>query len=250
MIMETRISLATTLGTIAAKYPQTRAAMEEMGLDYCCGGKRTLEQSIAEAGRSPEDVLTKLDEAIETPTGEQKDFTTMSPAQLVDHIESTHHAWLREHLPRLSRLLEKVLLAHGAAHGDMLRSLAAVVEMLRADITLHLQKEEQILFPYIRGIEACHEGRETTLEMHCGTVQNPIRQMESEHDEAAEALSQMHEITDAYSVPDDGCETFKALYDELQALERDLHQHIHLENNVLFPKAVTMEEEVIHQQST
>lgn len=249
--MKATISVDMTLGDIAAQYPQTRFVMEQLALDYCCGGKKTLRESATQAGRDPDDVLAALTRAIENrPAQDQIDFTTLPPAQLVDYIKSSHHLWLRQHLPRISALMEKVSRAHARAHGEMLHSLAEVVEILRADISLHLEKEEQILFPYIRQLDACRRNRVEMPPMHCGTVQNPIRQMEYEHDEAGAALAKMRDITDSYRLPADACESFKALYDELHALELDLHQHIHLENNILFPKAIALEDEVAHRQTT
>ncbi len=249
--MKTEISADMPLGVIAAKYPQTRFLMEQFALDYCCGGQKTLGQGVIEAHRDPRQVLAALAAAIQDHSDEAiTDFTAFSAPRLVEHIESTHHLWLRQHLPRISALIEKVRQAHAEAHGAMLRSLADVIDMLTADISLHLEKEEQILFPYIHQLDACLRNQAEMPPMHCGTVQNPIRQMEYEHDQTGAALSKMRQITDNYHVPADECETFKALYDELQALELDLHQHIHLENNVLFPKAVALENEVTHKNTT
>jgi regulator of cell morphogenesis and NO signaling len=148
---------------------------------------------------------------------------------------------MREQLPRLQDLLAKVLKAHGPKHGTMLNPLQGTYNSLRQEIEQHLMKEEQVLFPYIRQIDEAASRGKPAPEMHCGSVQNPIRQMEHEHDNAGNALSRMRQLTDNYTLPGDACNTFRALYDGLQALEDDLHQHIHLENNILFPKAIKLE---------
>ena len=138
-------------------------------------------------------------------------------------------------------LADKVYNAHKKNHGPMLSELNKIFENLRADIETHLLKEEQILFPMIKEIEAFAAGKGPKPVAHCGTVENPIRQMEAEHDAAGNLLAQMRKITQDYALPDDACESFKALYEGLQELEEDLHEHIHIENNILFPKSIVME---------
>jgi regulator of cell morphogenesis and NO signaling len=151
---------------------------------------------------------------------------------------------MKQQLPRLQGLLAKVYNAHHQNHGQMLTDLRQILEMLQDDIEMHLAKEERILFPYIRQIETYANEKRPMPEMHCGTVQNPIGQMEYEHQQVAEALSRIKEITSNFHLPDDACNTFRALYDSLKDLEADLHEHIHLENNVLFPRAVELESSV------
>jgi regulator of cell morphogenesis and NO signaling len=237
------------LGDIVARYPQTRALMEQFGLDYCCGGKHTLAEAAGQVDKDPQEITARLNEALETTEQDpQTNFPAMSSTELADYIESTHHSFMHEQLPRLSALITKVQGAHSQRHGAMLTSLRQVYEQLKAEIEMHLEKEEQILFPYIRQIETFAKGLGEVPQVHCGSVQNPINQMEYEHDVAGGALAKMRELTDDYAVPDDGCESFKALYEGLAALEQDLHQHIHLENNILFPKAIALERTMMHKQ--
>lgn len=248
--METKVTSSMSLGQIVARYPQCRELFENLGLDYCCGGKQRLSEAAEAAGKNLQEVLARINQVIENPEQtEEKDFLAMSLSDLAEHIENTHHVFMRQQLPRLSALLEKVQRAHGQRHGRMLQSLQQVYAGLRAELEMHLDKEEQILFPYIHQIEGFVEHQGEYPQMHCGTVENPIRQMEFEHDEAGAALAKFRELTDNYQLPEDACETFKALYDGLQAVELDLHQHIHLENNILFPKAVAMEKMMCHKQS-
>ncbi len=248
-MMKKAISLNMSLGDIVSQYPQTRELLETLGLDYCCGGRQALSDAAAASGRDPNEVLSRLIKTAEAPAEtKQIDFTALSLTELVSHIEQTHHVFMRQQLPRLSDLLRKVKQAHGRQYGDMLTALEQVFQLLNADISMHLEKEELVLFPYIRQIEAYMQDAGPAPEMHCGTVQNPIHQMEHEHDLAGDALLRMRKLTDNYQVPPDGCASFRALYEGLNALEADLHHHIHLENNILFPRAVQMEETMARKQ--
>jgi regulator of cell morphogenesis and NO signaling len=236
-----------TVGDIAVQFPQTRSVLETLDIDYCCGGKTLLGQAAKQAGLSTEKILQDLAQALERKdqnTESVYDWSSASLTELVDHIEQTHHVFMKEQLPRLAGLLEKTIQAHGSKYGSMLERLKHSYTSLKTDIEMHLQKEEQILFPLIRQIEAFQEGQGPAPEMHCGSIGNPIRQMEHEHDVAGRFLTQMRQITDNYSLPKDACPTFTALFEGLDALEKDLHEHIHLENNILFPKAQALEEQI------
>ena len=233
-----------TVKDIVVRFQQTREALETLGIDYCCGGKIPLYEAAQHAGLSVHRVLTDLTQALEGTNQEAAavgDWNSVSLTELVDHIEHTHHVFMKEQLPRLSGLLNKTIQAHGIKHGKMLERLKYDHSALRTDIEMHLEKEEQILFPLIRQMEAFQHGRGPALEMHCGSIANPIHQMEYEHDVAGRFLAQMRHISDDYTLPDEACPTFTALFEGLAALEKDLHEHIHLENNILFPKAEDLE---------
>jgi len=232
----------TTVRDLVVQYPQTRAVLERLGIDYCCGGGHELKEAAAEKGVALDALLSALKESLETSADESsRDWSTASLTELADHIEARHHTFMWEQLPRLQELMTKVLKAHGPKHGEMLSRLQGVYRSLREEIEQHLMKEEQILFPGIRRIEAyAREGGEKPA-LHCGSIQNPIRQMQHEHEDAGAALTEMREITSDYALPGDACNTFAALYDGLKELEDDLHEHIHLENNILFPKSIDLE---------
>jgi len=242
--MSTDITSKTAVKDIVVRYPQTRTTLEALGIDYCCGGKATLGQAAEQAGLSADRVLTDLEQAL-TKAGHDtesvRDWSTVSLTELVDHIEQTHHVFMKEQLPRLAGLLDKTIQAHGDRHGEILEQLRRNYISLKNDIEMHLMKEEQILFPLIRQMEAFEQHRGPTPEMHCGSIGNPIGQMEYEHDVAGEFLAQMRHVTNDYTLPSDACPTFTALYEGLDALEKDLHEHIHLENNILFPKTQALE---------
>lgn len=237
--MKTMIDDKMTVGELVRRHPQVRAAMEGMGIDYCCGGGRTIAEVAAEQGVGIEALTQALDESIHTEAGpEVRDWNIASAAELVDHIVSKHHAYMKRELPRIAALLARVERAH-RPHIDMLEDLEKTFVQLRQEIEIHLEKEEQVLFPLIREIEAGKEGGAAPGGRH--SVRGPIGQMEFEHQSAGAALARLRQITNDYTLPEDACESFSALYDGLKAIEADLHEHIHLENNILFPKAGEME---------
>lgn len=172
------------------------------------------------------------------------DWTAVPLTVLADHILDTHHVFTKSQLARIGVLLTRVQNAHRSRHGAMLDSLGNAFDSLRAELEAHLMKEEQILFPAIKGIDGFLAGRGGRPVVHCGSIAHPIQQMEHEHDGAGAVLVSVRQITHNYSLPEDACETFKALYEALAALEADLHEHIHLENNILFPASVAQERQM------
>ena len=243
--MSIQIDGNTTVRELVGRYPQTRKVFEQYGIDYCCGGGKCL----AEAAHENQAALSDLAHDIETALVEtsartataEKDWYAAPLHELINHILQVHHAYMKEALPRLKGLVQKVLHAHGAHHGAMLRQVQDLYNTLDTELTNHLQKEEEILFPYIVAAEAHRQGGPEGPAACFGSVGNPIRQMEREHESAGAVLAQIRKVTGGYALPDDACPTFRALYEEMERMEGDLHQHIHLENNILFPKAIAME---------
>ena len=236
----------TLVRDIVVKHPQTRGVLEQCGVDYCCGGGQPLKGAAAEAGVELDALLARLHEAIETPPAgapAEHGWSQATITELVNHIEARHHAFMKQQLPRLEGILARVLKAHGARHGAMLAELQKVYGGLKAELDLHLLKEEQVLFPYLRGLDAYAQGRGPRPSLCCASVQGPIAQMQAEHENAGEALARMRELTGGYVPPADACPSFHALYEGLAAMEADLHEHIHLENNIVFPRALALEPE-------
>lgn len=250
--MKHDISADTTLREILARYPHARPVLDGRGLDYCCGGAQPLGTAAARAGVDVSEVLAELGQLSDLkpiPGGDTVDWGREPLTKVVGHILDTHHAYLREVLPRIVQALSKVRRAHGAHHRDTLEPLNRVFLDLKAEIEAHLHKEELVLFPYIIKLDERAAGRGHLLPHHCGTVSNPIRQMEHEHSLAGQALAEMHRLTSGYCLPADACPTFALLYRDLQSMEADLHEHIHLENNILFPRAIAMEAEVANPRA-
>ena len=228
-----------TVGDVVARCPALSRVFEEAGIDYCCGGGKTLDQACQKKGLDTQVFLATLQESALGSTEESVvDAAAMSLTELADHIVETHHSYLRSELPRLAGMTEKVASVHGEKN-SRLHQVRETFSALAAELSNHMMKEEQILFPMVRELDVS----ETTPAFHCGTLANPIRQMESEHDNAGSALAKLRELTDGYTPPDWACNTYLAMLDALAYLEQDLHQHIHKENNVLFPRALELERE-------
>jgi regulator of cell morphogenesis and NO signaling len=229
-----------TVGQLVAERPSRARLFERLGIDYCCGGRAPLAQACTEKGLDVEEALRALEvgepEAqVAGHDGFLAAMTTMG--ELIDHIVARHHAYLREKLPHLEGLFDQVVAAHKASHPE-LQELRDVFAALKDELTLHMLKEEKILFPMIVQLEA-------VLEMphfHCGSISNPIRVMEHEHVDAGNALTLLRAMTSGYTPPADACARYRALLDGLAELEADLHLHIHEENNILFPRAAAAED--------
>ena len=228
-----------TVGDIVTRTPALSRIFEKARIDYCCGGKRPLGEVCQEKGIDVEAILTELGVAASVESGPTLDLETVSLSDLVDNIVGMHHVYLRTEVPRLDALTAKV----ASVHGDKDERLLSVREKYTAladEISSHMVKEEQMLFPMIKELD----GNDTNPEFHCGSISNPILQMESEHDDVGATLAALSDLTDNYTPPDWACNTYRAMLDGLNDLERDLHQHIHKENNVLFPRTLAQENEL------
>lgn len=229
-----------TVGDLVAADFRAAAVFERFGIDFCCGGRRSLIDACRTAGVSPETVIGDLAALPPVATGNGGDPANWPAARLIDHIIDRHHRYVREALPLIDGYLARLIDAHGPRHPE-LRLVADEFNRLRAELQRHLLKEEQMLFPYIRELAATEATGRPLPPSPFGTVHNPIRMMEREHQEAGDALRIIRELTAGYLVPEDGCATYRVALAELERFERDLHEHVHLENNVLFPKAVAIE---------
>jgi regulator of cell morphogenesis and NO signaling len=235
--MTTTIDTATTLGDLVTEHPDLARELDRRGIDYCCGGHRTLHEASRGAGLDPAAVAGELAAATATAGDGEAEWASMGAAELVDHILATHHRYLWDELPRLSELAGRVAQVHGAHHPE-LGEVRALVDELRADLEQHMAKEEQVLFPRIR--ELATTG--TMTAFHGGSLASPISVMLLEHARAGALLARLRAVTRGYRVPSDGCASYRACYDGLAALEADTHLHVHKENNVLFPEVVRLEQ--------
>ncbi len=226
-----------TVGELVVEKPSRARVFEQFGIDYCCGGKVPLAEACAAGGADVDAVVEALSvsEGGASPEAET-DWSQESMTSLVDHIIGTHHAYLREEFPRLTRMTERVAEVHGERRSE-LPQVRDVFAALRRELELHMQKEEQILFPMIKQLDSGAAGAAS----HCGTIENPIRMMEQEHDSAGDALGTLRTLTGGFAPPADACGTYRVMLASLEELEADLHQHIHKENNILFPRAIASE---------
>ena len=222
------------VGQIVAADWRAAAIFEQFGIDFCCGGCQSVADACRSAGIAAAEVVRAL---AELPSAEADDEALQWPVdRLVDHIVQTHHAYVRSAVPRIAGYLRKVQEAHGARHPE-LAQIAAEFGTLGRDLLEHLFKEEYVLFPYVRKLA----GEGSPLSSPFGTVETPIRVMEREHESAGVHVGRIRRLTAGYTVPEDACTTHRVCFEELAHFERDLMRHIHLEENVLFPKAVELE---------
>jgi regulator of cell morphogenesis and NO signaling len=228
------------LGETAAVNPGAARVREEAGLDCCCGGQQSVDHACAQAGVSERELLERLRENESAVTAADRNWVSASLCDLTRHIRESHHRYVRSAIERLEPLLAKVRAKHGANHPEVEEVERLFLELGR-DMTRHMQKEEQVLFPYIDALERAANAHEPVEPPFFYTVRNPIQAMMREHDSAGELCKQIGELTGRYTAPQDACATVNSLYDELCQFERDLHQHVHLENNILFPRAVKLE---------
>ncbi len=234
--MAESLDMQRTVAEMVTERPARARVFERYGIDYCCGGRRPLAEAAIERGVVMDHLLAELAAAEAESEAEAIDWSQRTMTELADHIEETHHDYLRAELPRLAMLIDKVATVHGEAHPWMIQ-IRGIFGELCAELDSHMMKEEQILFPICRQLDAAGAPQ----GFHCGSVQNPIRVMEHEHDSAGRALEAMRALSSGYTPPASACNTFRVVLDSLAQLEADLHCHIHKENNILFPKAVAAE---------
>lgn len=231
------------VGELAAANPRATRVLEEAGVDYCCGGHESLHDACMHAGVSEEEIMTRLRDNQAAVAESDKSWLSAPLGDLTEHIRSKHHRYVREAIRRIQPLAAKVHGRHGANHAE-LAEIENLFAQVSREMTGHMQKEEQVLFPYIEGIERAANGLEKIERPFFQTVRNPVHAMMAEHDAAAALVRQIREKSSGYQTPADGCMSYQALYRELNEFETDLHQHVHLENNILFPRAVELEPKV------
>jgi regulator of cell morphogenesis and NO signaling len=236
------ISSEMTVREVAAQMPESTRLFEKLKIDYCCGGSRALSEACDSAGVEVDNVIKMLTALDESPASESGtlDFQQLSLTELIAHILETHHIFTKSEMARIEALSAKVINAHSANHPELFK-VANLFQRLCADLKPHMFKEEQVLFPYIVSMERAAGQNQPVPFAPFGTVKNPVRMMMMEHDTAGDILRELRAVTSDYRVPSDGCISYQTLYQALEGFEKDLHQHIHLENNILFPKAVEFE---------
>jgi regulator of cell morphogenesis and NO signaling len=229
-----------TVRELALENPGATRVFEKLGIDYCCGGNRSLEEACRTANLKVDQVLESLAIASAKATAgpDDRDWQTEPISALIAHIQQTHHVYTREEIARLGPLFDKVCSVHGKNHPELL-DIRDTFQALAQELGSHLMKEEMILFPYVLKMAAAGKERPTSAPF--GSVQNPVFMMEREHDSAGQALRTMNQASHGYSAPENACVSYQTLYKALAVFEADLHRHIHLENNILFPRAVAME---------
>lgn len=229
-----------TVREIALENPASIRVFEAFGIDYCCGGRKPLAEACEARNISVDAVIAALEKGDADAAPATEDWSAESLGSLVAHIVNAHHAYVRRELPRLAELAAKVVNRHGDTKPELPEIQKKVVQ-ISEELTEHLAKEEVVLFPYVTRLERAKE--EGTAKPHgCfATVASPIAMMNQEHEAAGALLADIRELSGDYTPPVGACPTFLAFYNGLREFEQDLHQHIHLENNILFPRALELE---------
>lgn len=225
---------------IALFNPAARQVLEDARLDYCCGGGKSLRDACLHADVSPEEILNRLRVDAKDTGPDDLNWTVAPLCELTQHIREKHHRYVREAFHHTQALSDKVIAKHGKDHIE-LEDIGGLFAEVGHEMIMHMQKEEQILFPYIDALQHAVNARGSIEPPFFQTIKNPIHTMLKEHDAAGGLVRQIRSLTSEYTAPTDACTSFRALYEALREFEADLHQHVHLENNILFPRAVEME---------
>lgn len=230
-----------TLSEIVADNFQTATVFEKYSLDFCCNGNKTINEACKGKNINSSDILSELEQL---KSREGMNFADWNPGFLSDYIVNNHHNYVRKMIPVLSEHTKKIASVHGKNHPELLKVLH-IFEVVYKDLKQHMMKEEQMLFPFIKNLEDAKNNKSKVEKPFFGTVKNPIRMMQIEHESAGDEMAEIRNLTGNYSPPDEACNTYKVTFMELKAFEEDLHKHVFLENSILFPKAVEMETELL-----
>lgn len=229
----------TPVGEIVAEDFRTAAVFQQFGIDFCCGGQRTLAEACRERNADAEAVLAALTRSCSVP-GIAPRFDEWSVDTLIGYIVGTHHAFVRRALPSLVAHTRKIASVHGGRHPELVE-VARLTQQVAGEMSSHMIKEEQILFPFIAAAAEAAESGRSAPPAPFGSIESPIAMMEHEHEAAGAAMASIRALTGGYTTTEDGCTTYRVALQELEAFERDLHTHVHLENNILFPKALRLQ---------
>jgi regulator of cell morphogenesis and NO signaling len=232
-----------TIGDVVSKNFKTARIFEDFGLDFCCGGRKTISEACREKGIDLEKVLNALSQLGENGSSQINGANKWSLDFLADYIVNKHHSYVSQSLPVISEKAKKVADVHGEHHPET-KDIYSLFMNVSEELQSHMMKEERMLFPYIKELVESQKQNNPVYYPPFGMVANPISVMEAEHDSAGNTLKEISRLSNKYTAPEDACETFKVLYKELREFEDDLHVHIHLENNILFPKAIELEKEL------
>ena len=230
-----------TVGELAAEMPLSIRIFEAWKIDYCCGGMTPLPEACAAAGKNVDAFIETLEKLVEVPDGSTRDWTAETLTSMSANIVSTYHVWTREELQTVEPLADKVLGVHGERRPE-LAEVVALIAALRDDMLPHMLKEEQVLFPYVTQLEASSNERRPAPTPFFGTVKNPVRKMMAEHDRVGELLASLRLVTEDFTPPESACFSYRELYRRLAEFELRTHEHIHVENNLYFPRAVSLED--------
>jgi len=237
------ITIGKTVGNMVAEDYRTASVFESFGIDFCCQGNKTIDEVCESKGIYKSLLLLDLETALRTQENKSTDYNSWPINLLADYIEKRHHKYIEEKTPTLKQYLEKICIVHGHKHSELFQ-IKNLFYQSAGELAAHMKKEELILFPFIRKMMHAKEKNIAMENAHFGSVQNPIQMMMHEHDTEGENFRKINALSGNYNAPADACNTYKVTFALLKEFEADLHLHIHLENNILFPKSVELEKQL------
>jgi len=243
IIITMKINENKTVAEVVTENIKASNVFKKHGIDFCCGGGISIEKACAKNGVDYATLEKELIAVDETPN-RTYDYNSWDLDFLIDHIVNIHHAYVEQSLPIISQYAEKVASVHGHHHEEVIE-INNLFQEVAGDLAAHLKKEELVLFPFIKQLVKAEKGEIALQAAHFGTVNNPISMMENEHEAVGDIFKTIAKLSNNYSPPEEACNTFRALYASLDEFEQDLHQHIHLENNILHPKAIALEKKLL-----
>lgn len=229
-----------TIGEMVAQDYRAASVFGKYGIDFCCKGHRTLSEACERKGFSTEEIERELNEILRDPSDNSIDFKSWPLDLLTSYIEKTHHRYVEQQIPVLLQFLEKLCKVHGGRHPELF-DIYDLFRFSAGDLTQHMKKEELILFPFINKMVLAEKYNVNIDMPNFGSVENPIEMMKDEHTTEGERFATIATLTDGFTPPEDACTTYRVTFQMLKEFEQDLHRHIHLENNILFPKAIMMQ---------
>ncbi|OKL42022.1 iron-sulfur cluster repair di-iron protein [Pontibacter flavimaris] len=233
-----------SVGELVAKDYRKAQVFKKYGIDFCCGGKKSVKQVCAEKGISQDELEAELIAMDQAEKERDAEYDKWDLGFLADYIVNMHHKYLREAIPALYEYTTKIARVHGSRHPELVEVVKHYTNVAN-ELEAHMPKEERVLFPYIKQLEEAKKSGVKLEPAGFGSIQNPINMMEMEHESAGGEMERIRELTDNYTLPADACATYTVAFKKLKEFEDDLFRHIHLENNILFPKAIEMEKEVL-----
>lgn len=235
--------LEKTVAEIVTDNYRTADTFRRHQIDFCCGGKQNLLKVCNDKSLDPQQIVAELQEQVNLPADSGTDFNLYSLKDLINHIISTHHEYVMESIPTLLTYADKVARVHGDRHPELIQ-IKSLLQSIFMELTDHMQKEEQVLFPYTVALESAYLNQSLLPSIPFGNFQNPISKMEDEHEKVGDLTGHVRRLASDFVPPEGACNTYRVFFAKLEEFERDLHTHVHLENNILFPRALHMDNEL------
>lgn len=230
------------IGEVVAQDYRAAGVFKNHAIDFCCNGNRTIAEACAEKELDSDQIVEELHQTMENGSAETTDFNSWPLDLLADYVEKKHHRYTEAKITEIKPYLEKIVRVHGDRHPE-LSEINEIFNQSAGDLAMHMKKEELVLFPHIRKMLNAQSTHTEIAPAHFGTVRNPIEMMMREHEDEGENFRRIRALSDGYTAPADACNTYRVTFSLLKEFEEDLHKHIHLENNILFPKSIELEKE-------